>query len=111
MQDTKVNYGLELLRGLDRNTAIYGIVRSVSASGMTRKISLKVIKSANDLEGDTLLDITYSAGEILGYKVKNWHGFNALSVHGAGMDMVFHLVHSLGEAVHGDGYYFRSEHA
>jgi hypothetical protein len=25
--------------------------------------------------------------------------------------MVFHLVHSLGEAVHGDGYYFRSEHA
>jgi hypothetical protein len=103
MQDTKTNHGLELLKGLDYKTPIHGIVRSVSASGMSRNISLKVVKDGQ------LLDITYSAGELLGYKVKNWHGFNALSVHGAGMDMVFHLVYSLGETVHGDGYYFRSE--
>lgn len=105
MQDTKIksNYGLDLLKGLSKGTPIHGIVRTVSASGMSRKISLKVV-----IDG-TLLDITYSAGDILGDKIKNYHGFNVLSVQGVGMDMVFHLVYSLGVAVHGDGYYFRSE--
>ena len=111
MQDleTKDTYGLELLKGLDRGTTIYGLIRSVSASGMTRNISLKVIRGANDLHGDTLLDVTYTAAGVLGDKVKNYHGYNVINVSGAGMDMVFHTVYNLGLALHGDGYFFRSE--
>jgi hypothetical protein len=97
---TKNTHGLE---SLPKGTPIRGIVRAVSASGMTRKISLKVV------QGNDLLDITYSVGDILGDKVKNYQGFNVLSVQGVGMDMVFHIVYSLGVALHGDGYYFRSE--
>ena len=103
MQDTKINHGLELLKGLDHKTPIHGIVRSVSASGMSRNISLKVVKDGQ------LLDITYHAGEVLGRSVKDYRGFNVINQSGAGMDMVFHLVYSLGLELHGDGYYFRSE--
>jgi hypothetical protein len=103
MQNTKVNHGLELLMSLDRKTAIHGIVRSVSASGMSRNISLKVVRDGQ------LLDITYHAGEVLGRSVKDYRGFNVINQSGAGMDMVFHLVYSLGLELHGDGYYFRSE--
>jgi hypothetical protein len=105
MQDlaTKDTYGLELLNGLDKGATIYGLVRSVSASGMTRNISLKIVK------GDRLLDVTYYAADIMDDKVKEYRGYNVINVSGAGMDMVFHTVYNLGLALHGDGYYFRSE--
>jgi hypothetical protein len=79
---------LDLLdTGADRPT-IYTILRKVSASGMSREISLKVIK------GGEVYDITYSAGVLLDMKLSN-NPNNALRVSGVGMDMGFHLAYSL----------------
>jgi hypothetical protein len=73
--------------GADRPT-VYTILRSKSASGMSREISLKVIK------GGEVYDITYSAGILLDMKLTR-SSHNALRVNGCGMDMGFHLVYEL----------------
>lgn len=79
---------LDLLdTGADRPT-IYTILRRVSASGMSRDISLKVIK------GGEIYDITYSAGVLLDMKLTK-SSYNSLRVNGCGMDMGFHLVYNL----------------
>ena len=39
--------------------------------------------------------ITYSVGTVLGYKVRNSGGFNALHVKGGGMDMGYHIISHL----------------
>jgi hypothetical protein len=79
---------LDLLdTGADRPT-IYTILRRVSASGMSREISLKAIKSGQ------VYDITYSAGVLLDMKLTK-NSYNALKVNGCGMDMGFHLVYNL----------------
>ena len=75
--------------GQDRAT-VYTVLRSVSSSGMTRHISLKVVDSDGDI-----LDITYLAAQALGDKVSDKHGHNTIKVSGCGMDMGFHLVYSL----------------
>jgi hypothetical protein len=68
---------------------VYTILRSVSASGMTRHISLKVAQGSN------IYDITYLAAQALGDKLQERNGFNTLKVNGCGMDMGFHIVYSL----------------
>lgn len=79
---------LDLLdTGADHPT-IYTILRRVSASGMSRDISLKVIK------GGEIYDITYSAGVLLDMKLTK-SSYNSLRVNGCGMDMGFHLVYNL----------------
>jgi hypothetical protein len=79
---------LELLdTGAERPT-IYTILRKVSSSGMSRQISLKVIK-----EG-VLYDITYSTAILLDLPLVE--GFNrAIRVNGCGMDMGFDLVYGI----------------
>ena len=79
----------DYFNGQDR-PIVYTILRSVSASGMTRHISLKVVDSDGDI-----LDITYLAARALGDKLQERNGFNTLKVNGCGMDMGFHLVYSL----------------
>lgn len=71
------------------NLTIYTILRSVSHSGMSRKISFKVA------DGSSIFDITYLVAKVLDYKMINANGFNAIRVNGCGMDMGFHLVYSL----------------
>jgi hypothetical protein len=100
MQNTLDTYGLELLNGLERGTIIYGVTRSVSASGLSRNISLKVIKD------NQLINLTYYAGEILGKKVKSIDGFNALNTYS-----LDELVNGLSFALHGESGYFRAEQA
>ena len=79
---------LDLLdTGADRPT-IYTILRRVSASGMNRDISLKVVK------GGQIYDITYYAGALLDLRLTR-SSHNALKVNGCGMDMGFHLVYEL----------------
>ena len=68
---------------------VYTVLRSVSASGMTRHISLKVA------EGSNIYDITYLVANALGEKVSDRNGYNTIKVNGCGMDMGFHLVYSL----------------
>ena len=68
---------------------VYTILRHVSASGMSRDISLFTI-----VDGEKV-NLTYSVAEVIGEKVRNSHGFNAIRIGGCGMDMGFALVHSL----------------
>jgi hypothetical protein len=79
----------DYFNGQDRAT-VYTVLRSVSSSGMTRHISLKVVDSDGDI-----LDITYLAARALGDKLQERNGFNTLKVNGCGMDMGFHIVYSL----------------
>ncbi len=73
----------------DKRATVYTVLRSVSSSGMTRHISLKVA------QGDDIYDITYLAAQVLGDKVYDKHGHNTLKVNGCGMDMGFSVVYNL----------------
>jgi hypothetical protein len=68
---------------------IYTVLRSVSSSGMSRTISLKVAKDGK------ILDLTYYASILLDWPLVEVNGSRALRVGGCGMDMGFHTVYSL----------------
>ena len=96
-------YILSLLEGQERPTA-YTIIRSVSSSGMSRQISVKVIKEGR------LYDISFSVAKLLDYPlVQKAH--NAVRVNGCGMDMGFHIVSSMSRVLFGDDYKVRQEWA
>lgn len=86
-----------LLSGVD---TIYGIIRKVSASGMSRDIDLYIIKDNKPVY------LTGYASIILGYSMSKDRG---MKVQGCGMDMVFHCVSSLAESVGIDYKIIRSE--
>ena len=82
---------LERLRELiTGETTVYTILRSVSSSGMSRRMSLKVL----DTDG-RLLDITYYVGGALGDPVSDTNGQRVIRVNGCGMDMGFSVVYDL----------------
>lgn len=95
-------YAMETAQQLNKGQDIFGLVRSVSSSGMTRKISFFAV-----IDGE-LSNITYAMGQILGEKVGDYRGFNVLTVRGVGMDMIFSTVYGFGFALYSDGYYFKS---
>ena len=68
---------------------VYTVLRSVSSSGMTRHISLKVAR------GGDIFDITYLAAEAMGDKLSDKNGHNTIKVSGCGMDMGFSVVYNL----------------
>jgi hypothetical protein len=68
---------------------IYTVLRSVSSSGMSRTLSLKVAKDGK------ILDLTYYASIVLEWPLVEVNGSRALRVGGCGMDMGFHTVYSL----------------
>ena len=85
----------------DTRTA-YTILRSVSASGMTRHISL-VVAGVNDEGKADLYDITWLAAHAMDEKVQERNGHRTIKVNGAGMDMGFHLVYNLSSVLfHGE---------
>ncbi len=81
---------------IEQGATIYTVVRSVSSSGMSRTMSLKVVS-----EGE-LCDITYYVAGLLGYSLHDYHGFNAIKVSGAGMDMAFHIVSQIATVLFND---------
>jgi hypothetical protein len=83
----------EMLAAQDKPT-IYTVLRHVSSSGMSRDISLKTVQDGE------LIDITYTAAQALGDKVKDRNGFRVIRVGGCGMDMGFHLVYSLSSVLY-----------
>jgi hypothetical protein len=83
---------------LTEGSTVYTVLRSVSSSGMSRTISLKVVK------GSHISDITYYASVVLGYKLVEVNGSRALRVGGCGMDMGFHVVYSLARVLFRDKY-------
>lgn len=83
---------IERLRQLfagDKNPTVHTILRHVSASGMTRDISLVYVKDGQ------LYNVTYSAALALGWPLSERSGYRAIRVGGCGMDMGFHLVYTL----------------
>ena len=74
-------------------TEVFTILRHVSRSGMSRDISLYVMADGQPV------DITWHVSKVLGQSMaRRGH---AVKVGGCGMDMGFHLVHSLAYAIHG----------
>lgn len=86
-----------MLQGVD---AVYGIVRKVSSSGISRDIDLYIIKDNRPVY------LTGYASVILGYSLSKDRG---MKVGGCGMDMVFHCVSSLVESCGIDYKSIRSE--
>jgi hypothetical protein len=84
----------ELRTMLGDTPRIYTVLRHVSASGMSRDISLMVA------DGDDIINITYTAATVLGNRVRNSHGHRAIRVGGCGMDMGFHLVYTLSDRLY-----------
>jgi hypothetical protein len=77
---------------------VYTLLRSVSSSGMSRTMSLKVAKEGR------ILDLTYFASVVLGWPLVEVNGSRALRVGGAGMDMGFHTVYTLARVLFRDKY-------
>ena len=70
---------------------VYTVLRHVSASGMTRDISLFTLYQGR------IINITWHASRVSSVcsSLRTSNGFNAIRVGGAGMDMGFHVVYSL----------------
>ena len=78
---------------VSEGSTVYTVLRSVSSSGMSRTLSLKVAKDGK------ILDLTYYAGTVLDWPIVEVNGSRALRVGGCGMDMGFHTVYSLSRAL------------
>jgi len=88
------------------NPRLYTILRDSSRNGMVRYISVKFIK------GGEVYDLSYSIAKAMGWKLQEgWT--RSIKVHGAGMDMGFHLVYTLSSLLYGTsergGYRIRQE--
>jgi len=86
-----------------KGSTIYTILRHVSASGMSRDIS--VLGTWIDDNGKvSFIHPNYAVSKALGWKLKTKNGSDTIRVGGCGMDMGYHLAHSLSHALYGDGY-------
>jgi len=68
---------------------VYTMVRSVSSNGMSRTMSLYIVKD------NRLVNITYYAAHALEWPLTEKNGSRVLRVGGCGMDMGFHTVYTL----------------
>lgn len=81
--------------GIAPGDTIYTVLKSVSASGMSRKLSVFKI------ENNEPVWLSYHVARILG----GWDDKSeSVRVTGTGMDMGFHVVYSLSLALFNDGY-------
>lgn len=82
--------------GVKPGARVYTTVNHVSKSGMSRRISVFVV-TRNKSFGKTeagITNITHLVGRVTGYR--HTGNLDGLVVGGAGMDMGFHLVYTLG---------------
>ena len=68
---------------------VYTVLRHVSSSGLSKDISVKTVQDGQ------IIDITYYTAKALGDTLKERNGQRAIRVNGGGMDLGYHLVHSL----------------
>lgn len=80
----------------------YTILRHRASSGMSRVIDLVIIRD-NDV-----VNIGYATAKVLGYSLDT--KYEGLRVRGAGMDMGYHLVYSLGRVLFPDGFKVTSKY-
>lgn len=90
----------KLSKMLENVDTVYGIVRHVSASGMSRDIDLYIIADNRPVY------LTGYASTVLGYPMSKNRG---MKVCGCGMDMVFHCVSSIADAIGRDYKTLKSE--
>lgn len=96
-KEIRKNESLEALkRMLKPGDTIYTVLRSVSRSGMSRKIDLYFF----DTEGNK----HYLSGYAANACEWNRDDQGAIKVGGCGMDMGFHLVYTLGRVMYREGY-------
>ena len=90
-----------LLSLLNPGDTVYGVVRSVSRSGMSRRIDFYCI------EDGELRWLTPFIGDLCGYS----HSYekSGLRVDGCGMDMIFAVVYDLGRKLWPDGFGLRCD--
>lgn len=94
-EDLRTHAREQLLRMLKPNDTVYGIVRTVARSGMSRTIDFYCVD--HDAErGERGGAMRYLSGYMghlgIGQRTKD----GSLRVNGCGMDMVFHCVYTLG---------------
>ena len=87
---------LSMLKPGDR---VYTVLRHVSSSGMSRRISLVIPTTDHDGK-PAVTSIDWLAARVLSYRQ---HDKGGLMVGGCGMDMGFHVVYALGSALWPDG--------
>lgn len=97
-----------LRRILKPGDTVFGIVRSVSRSGMSRTIDFYAFKAAGEDEPGRKrcgeVDRFYLSGYIataLGYSRDKW---GALKIQGCGMDMVHHVIYSTSRTLFPEGF-------
>lgn len=78
----------KLIGLLQETDTIYTVLRSVSKSGLSRVISFHVINDNKEI-----ININYYIKTLLDYKFNKTH--DGLIVKGGGIDMGFHVVHTL----------------
>jgi hypothetical protein len=78
----------------DSKPEIRTVLRHVTASGMSRDISLFYVKD------NKIINITYYAGIAIGWRIVERNGSRAIRVGGCGMDMGFHLVYTLARTIY-----------
>lgn len=94
------NEAIAKLRGLIKaGTVVYTTLRHVSASGMSRDISLHIVNSDGEIES-----ITWYAAKAMGDKVRESGGHHAIRANGCGMDMGYSLVYHLSRVLFPDGF-------
>ena len=85
-----------LLEHLKPGDTVRTILRSVSRSGMSRQISVIIMRDG------MAWDASYFVGKVAGYKQAR--NSEALSVGGCGMDMGFSVVYSLSRSLFPNGF-------
>jgi hypothetical protein len=85
----------DLLALLKPGDAVYTVLRHVSRSGMYRVLDVFIIRDNKPRR------ISWTVSRALGWRYDARH--DGVGVGGAGMDMGFHLVYSLGLALFGSG--------
>ena len=96
---------LNLKSLLSPGDTVYTLIRSVSSSGMSRTMSLYIVKD------NRLVNITYYTARALGWSLRDVNGSRVMRVGGCGMDMGFHAVSTLSRVILGDDYALSHEWA
>lgn len=86
----------ELRQLAPTGATIYCVLRDVSRSGMSRRISFYVIQDNRPRCIDYLIEVLGTGG------AKRHGNKDGLVVPGCGMDMGFHVVYSLARSLHSD---------
>jgi len=80
-----------------KGSVVHVVQRHVSASGMSRALSVLAVLDEREIE-----DVSWLVRRALRLPMNQTHG--GVTVKGTGMDMHFHLVYTLAQALYGDGY-------